>query len=288
MISPDLQDCTYTAEVLRTRAASDDIARRIADSVEAPRTIESASSERGDITIVHAFTTASRTYHRTLRRKSEGKAEVLVPRQKTVSGRERFVYDVLVVQRGRHTVLAVPFHGLAEEFFPRVDRVLAGTRTSYERLDITNIVLALGRQGRIALDAASGQSQEIGLTRCHLAYADSAERTRDIQSVQLTGANLGATKQYAFLIAPVLQRATSSLHVMPLVLGFSLYADGVRKASAVTDRHGNFKVFVGAGLRQLVRLLDLLEAVEGMENVVGTTTNLPILQARGIEGETVE
>lgn len=288
MIDPDLQDCTYTAEVLRTHAATSEIAERILGSVIAPKATDITSTESGPIALFHGFTTASRVHHRAMRTKVDRLGERLVPRQKAVSGRERFVYDVLVAQRGRHTVLAVPFHGLAEEFFPRVDRTLAGTRTAYERLDITKIVLALGQSARLPVAEGDDRTHEIGLTRCHLRYRNVAAReSRDIENVQITGANLGATGEYAFLIRAVLEKA-APVRATPLVLGFSLYIDQVRKANAVTDTHGNFKVFIGPGLRQLVRLFDLLEALEGMADVVGTTTNLPILQSRGIEGETAE
>lgn len=289
MINPDLQDCTYTAEVLRTRTATADVATRISEVATAPRNIERLEGDGGAITLIHAFTGASRTHHRAIRKRTGPRGEVTeFPRQKSIGGGKRFFYDVLIAQRQRHTILAVPFHGLAEEFFPRVDRELAGTRTAYERLDITNIVLALGRRGRITLPDTEGVGCEIGLTRCHLAYADEVSRSRDLQSVHITGANVGTTEEYRFLIEPVLGNAREGLRVTPLVLGFSLYVEGVKKVSAITDRHGNFKVFVGPGLRQVLRLFDLLSMVERMDNVVSTTTNLPIMQSRGIREESSE
>ena len=51
------------------------------------------------------------------------------------------LYDVFIAQCNHHLVVAVPFHDLAEDFFPRVDNALAGTRTVYEKLDITNMVI---------------------------------------------------------------------------------------------------------------------------------------------------
>ncbi len=288
MIHPDIQDCQYTVEVLRTRAATPEIANQIFATAIPPRAIDKIPTGGGTISLFHAFISASRVHHRSMRTRIDGGKEVLVPRKKLVGRKERFIYDVLIAQRGRHTVLAVPFHGLAEEFFPRVDRVLAGTRTAYERLDITRIVLALGSSGRVTVSESDEGSLEIGLTRCHLAYSDVANRSRDIQSVRIAGTNLGTTKEYRFLIAPVIEGPRSGPHVVPLVLGFSLYAAGVRKASAITDRHGNFKVFVGPGLRQFSRLFDLLEAMELMEDVVSTTPNLPILQSRALASELTE
>ena len=69
---------------------------------------------------------------------------------------------------------------------------------------------------------------------------------------------------------------------MPVLLGFSLLSDGVRKTSAITDRHGNFKVWIGPGATRIERLFSLLDAVESINGILSTTPNLPILQSKSI------
>jgi hypothetical protein len=84
------------------------------------------------------------------------------------------------------------------------------------------------------------------------------------------------------LVAPVLKPEIVHATVTPVVLGFALSENGVRKASATTDRHGNFKIWVAPGLRRLSRLFNLLRTLETMENVALTTSNVPIKQSETI------
>src|SRR5207247_10424251 len=126
----------------------------------------------------------------------------------------------------------------------------------------------LGAEGRIARLTESQSEVAIVVTRCHLAYSDPIERRHDLDQVRLTGANLGATEIYPQLVRPVLHPRPpgSGLTVTPILLGFALTTDNVKKTGAITDRHGNFKVSVGPGLRQVTRLFQLLDEIEAMED----------------------
>jgi hypothetical protein len=285
MIRPDFADQPYIAEVLRTSANSSGALSALERLVEGKWNQEVIQDPaENQITVLHGFVASASPYHRTTRTITTPKGEtVQVPRQKVIRRRDHYLYDLLVVQRGRHVVVAVPFHGLATRLFLEVDKILAGTRTMYEKLDITKMVIQLGSTGRMAL--VEGQrGDDIILTRCHLAYSDPAERRRDIDQVRLTGSNLGASEIYAGLIHPVLNPVKVGLTVTPVLLGFALFSGGIRKSSATTDRHGNFKISVGAGLRQATRLFQLLDGIERMEGVASITSNVPILQSGSIEG----
>jgi hypothetical protein len=177
----------------------------------------------------------------------------------------------------------VPFHDLAEEFFVRVHDSLAGKGARYEKLNITALVMELGSSGAKQWKDVDPQAVlTLSVTRCHLAYADQQNRTSHLQQIRMNGTNLGLTGEYRALVAPVLDGKRSALVVTPTVLGFALLADGVRKSSATTDLHGNFKLWVAPGLRRLVRLFTLLQVLEAMNEVTSTTGNLPILQSRTI------
>jgi hypothetical protein len=180
-------------------------------------------------------------------------------------------------------IVAVPFHGLATSLFLKIDKVLAGTRTLYETLNITKLVIRLGSSGRISLSARREEDTEIRVTRSHLVYSDPLERRRNIEQIRMTGTNLGASDIYADLVRPVLEPKSAALVVTPVLLGFALTRHGVKKASATTDRHGNFRVSIGPRLRNLTRLFKLLDEIERLQNVVSTTSNIPILQSTAIE-----
>lgn len=285
MLVTDFCNQPYIAEVLQTSTVG---AERGPEAIE--RLIEGKWREErvlddGDeITIHHGYFASPFSYHRATRNRTNADGvEVQIPRTKVIRGKEHYLYDLLIVRRRRHLVVAVPFHALATSLFLKIDKVLAGTRTLYETLNITNMVIQLGMGGRIATVGENGSRAEILVTRCHLAYSDPVERRRDIEQVRLTGSNIGASKIYGELVEPVLQRAEPQSIVTPILLGFALVRDGVRKSSATTDRHGNFKVTVGPGLRQVTRLFTLLDEIERLQNVASTTSNVPILQSASIE-----
>ena len=193
------------------------------------------------------------------------------------------LYDVFVALRGKHLVVAVPFHEFAEEFFFKIDEQLSGMGIRYEKLDITATVVKLGASGTTSvLQQVTKQRIELSVTRCHLAYADQETRKSNLHQVRMTGGNLGASNEYKALIEPVLNPRKSSLTVTPVVMGFALSANGVRKSSAVTDRHGNFKLWIAPGLRRLIRLFELLDTLEALNGVTLTTTNVPILKSEAI------
>jgi hypothetical protein len=207
----------------------------------------------------------------------------MIPRTRVRARKTLTLYDVFIAQCDHHIVVAVPFHDLAEHLFIRVDRELAGTRTVYEKLDITKMVIKLGARGATKVPANSSDPISISVTRCHLTYMDKERRPANINQIQMNGVNLGASDEYKSLIAPVLSSGNSAATVTPVVLGFALSANDVKKTSATTDRHGNFKLWMGPGVRRLFRLFDLLRVIEGLENVTSTTSNVPILQSKNIE-----
>ena len=287
MLTTDFSNQPYVAEVLRGSVSA--IARIpavIETLVDSAWREERVAIAPGDeITIRHSHIASRVAYHRATRSLTNAQGEtVQIPRVKAIRRREHFLYDLLLLQRERHLVVAVPFHGLAARVFVDVDKALAGTRTLYETLNITNMVVRLGSSGRVPVARGEGHSTEIVVTRCHLMYSDPAERRRDLEQVRLSGSNLGASDIYAELIQPVIHARASRLVVTPVLLGLALVQDGVRKSGATTDRHGNFKVSVGPGLRQVTRLFQLLDEIEAMQDIVGTTSNIPILQSGALEG----
>lgn len=293
MLRTDFENHLYTAEVLRigrTTAAPAGALEPLLISkwsrVEVPH------GDGTQILLHHGFVSSRTAFHRAMRSRTNEQGSVeQIPRIKSVRGQDHFLYDVLLAQHRDHVVVAVPFHRLAEGFFVRVDERLAGTRTLYEKLNITKIIIHLAAEQRQDAD------RQIGVTRCQLAYDDPLEHRRDLQSIRLTGANLTATEIYRQVIAPVLDQSKSNhqsksnqlesdLEVTPVVLGFASIVGGVKKSSAITDAHGNFKLHVGPGLRQLLRAFDLLDDIEAMKGVASATSNIPILQAGAIEEET--
>ena len=284
-MNPDFSDRTYTAEVMKTLSDPSDAVKAILRLTTGPRNeCESAERLASVVRVIHTFIATKEGYHRFARTLiGPNRKQIEIPRHQTVREVDCYLYDVLIAQCQRHIVVAVPFHDLAERFFVRVDRALAGTRTLYERLDITNMVIRLGSSGIKEIRRAElGEAVALSVTRCHLAYAEAETRSANLQQVRMTGANLGAAAEYRSLIAPVLSPRSSSTTITPVVLGFALSTDGVRKSSATTDRHGNFKIWVAPGVRRLIRLFALLDTLEAMENVTFTTSNVPILQSKTI------
>jgi hypothetical protein len=285
-VNPDFSERTYTAEVMKT---VDD------PSIAAKSILRLTCGERNEyvvqekdsksVKVIHCFVASKREFHRSLRQivGAHGE-EIAIPRRSMVRGSECYLYDVFIAHSQNHLVIGVPFHELAEQFFPKVDRALAGTNTLYQKLDITSLVVRLGSA---VLKSGAAQNPpavlSISVTRCHLAYADAENRIPSLHQVRMTGSNLGGTEEYRTLIGPVLEPGRGPIIVTPIVLGFGLLANGVKKCSAITDRHGNFKIWVAPGLRRLTRIFSLLSALENMKNVTSTTSNVPILQSKAIE-----
>jgi hypothetical protein len=284
MISPDFCERTYTAEVLSARGNSADVLQSIARLTHEPTFEQDGDQGPGLVKICHGFLPTTREHHRYSRTITlpDG-TEITIPRRRRIRGRDYNLYDVLVAQCRHHVVVAVPFHELAEEFFLTVDNSLAGKSTRYERLDITALAMRLGSSGAAHV-SGSGSRDAISLsvTRCHLTYTDQKNRTNHLQQIRINGSNLGLCDEYRTLVAPVLNPSRSDLKVTPVILGFALLSNGVRKSSATTDLHGNFKMWVAPGLRRLIRLFSLLDILEGMKNITSTTSNVPILQSRTI------
>lgn len=285
MTNPDFSDRTYTAEVIKCKtggeAALDRIIKLLTDTSIA---VEANDADQPSVRICHGFLATQHAFHRYPRviTTKEGQ-EINIPRQKKIRGKEHFLYDVIVAQSQSHVVVAVPFHELAEEFFLKVDEIMGGTGSTYQKLDITAMVIRLGAAGvTSAISNDESTKIELSINRCHLSFVDQIERTSNLQKIIMTGANLGLAKEYKGLINSVLNPRSSPLTVTPFVLGFTLSVNGVRKSSATTDRHGNFKIWIAPGLRRLTRLFRLLSTLEQMKDVALTTTNIPILQSSTI------
>jgi hypothetical protein len=283
MLTTDFSNRSYTAEVLRTAK----------DGTPAVNTIEQLLVGRWEkeafplgkdmtVDLYHGYLASRLPHHRVRRSVTAGDGtQIDIPRTKDIRGHENFLYDVLVAHRGQTVVVAVPFHGLASEFFVKVDDKLAGSKTMYHRLDITNLVVRLG--GVRPAKSRDGSADDIGVTRCHLSYSDPAGRRRDIEQVRLSGSNLRKSDIYQRLVGPVLRPSESPLRVTPILLGFASFLGDVKRAGATTDRHGNFKIWVSPGLRQMCRLFSLLDTLEDWKEVVSPTGNIPILQSSGLE-----
>lgn len=286
MITTDFLNQPYIAELLKMESDGADRAPSILKRLISEGWNIDTIDEAGDpIVVHHGFIASAFPYHRSVRNRTSPTGKpVIIPRTKPIRGQNHFLYDVLLVRRKEHLVIAVPFHALAMRIFLKIDGALAGMGTVYEKLNITKMVISFGKEGRQSAGDDVQNRSEIVVTRCHLAYSDPRERKRDVEQVRLTGSNLGASEIYPQLISPVLNKEASELEVTPILLGFALVRGGVRKSGAITDRHGNFKFSVGPGLRQVTRVFQLLDEVARIRGVVSTTANVPILQSRIIEG----
>lgn len=284
-MNPDFSERTYTAEVMNTTGDPTEAIKAVCRLTNGPRDeSETQEADGRTVKIIHTFIATKREFNRSPRMivGPDGK-EFEIPRRETVRGMDCYLYDVFIAHCQNHIVIAVPFHELAEQFFPKVDRSLAGTRTLYQRLDITNMVIRLGAVGAKDVRKTESETINLSVTRCHLAYADAENRVPNLQQIRMNGANLGATKEYESLIEPVLKPRKGSITVTPVVLGFALAVNGVKKSSATTDRHGNFKLYIAPGVRRLSRIFSLLGAIEAMDDVASTTSNVPILQSKAIK-----
>ena len=288
MLSPDMFDRNYTAEILRARGRDVnkilEIIKRHTTGYRPPHLVNGG----GDIPIEihHSFVTSSKVYHRTVRTlETPDRGTITVPRTQRMRGKEYYLYDVLLACRDRDVVVAVPFHGLAEEFFVQVDRALSGQGAVYEKLDITTMVINLGKEGLAEVSSADSTGKlQIGLTRCSLAYSDPKNRNRNLVQISMSGAQIGASEEYQYLIRPVLEPNGNGLVVTPILVGISLFSDHIKKTSLITDRHGNFKLWVGQGATRIERIFSLLKGIDTIKGIISTTINLPILQSRTIRG----
>jgi hypothetical protein len=293
MIIPDFTEKTYIAEVLKTAGDASSIVDAIARLAVGPKTEELIEENVGgqiseslqeeefagyNVRLIHTFLASPKAMHRNSREVRIKGEMVVVPRVKNIRGTDQFLYDLIIAQSRNHIVIAVPFHELAESFFVKLDRALSGKQIAYERLDITRLVLRLGATGRTdILLPQSGGKVSLQISRCHLGYEYPDRETANLHQIHISGSNLGASEEYQTLIAPVLEQHQKSVKVTPLVLGFSLIASGVKKSSAATDRHGNFKLWVAARLKRISRLFALLESISALKSVITTTPNVPIL-----------
>lgn len=278
MLRTDFENHKYTAEVLRTSKPNVTPAKRLEPLLAGTwQAVELPQDSGPPIVLHHGFVGSNDPHHRAPRKRINDRGkEQQIPRREKVGNSTYYLYDVLLTQRGNHIVVAVPFVSLAASVFVSIDKRLAGTGTLYEKLDITKIIVHLAAARR----TDQTPDRDIAITQCQLAYEDPESRRRQLDHVRLTGDDLGATDIYQQLITPVLDPSTSEFDVTPVMLGFASRVGGVRKSSATTDRYGNFRVHVGPGLRQILRIFDLLDDIEAIRGVVSATANVPILQAR--------
>ncbi len=284
MLTPDFTERSYVTEVVKTSGDAGSAANAVLDLCYGPHSKVDSELSGFKTTYAHGRFASAREFSRVRRFISEGeKRTIELPRRVRIGGKTNFLYDVILAWEGSHLVIAAPFHSMAEELFPSIDQKLAGTKILYERLDITRMVIKLGPTGStIIRSTMSDGNVSLAVTRCHLAYVSKSKSNATIKQLQMTGANLGSSPEYQRLIKAVLNPLSSEDIVTPIVLGFSMQEDGVRKSSATTDRHGNFKLWIAPGLRQLMRLFTLLRGIEELGNVTATTTNVPILQSKSI------
>ena len=281
MLRTDFENHKYTAEVLRTSKANITPASSLESLLVGRwKTIEVPQNTGRPVMLHHGFVGSRDPHHRSARtRTNERGVQEQIPRSEVLRGADHYLYDILLAQRDKHIVVAVPFVSLASSVFVKIDKRLAGTGTLYEKLNITRIIVHLAS----TRGSDENPDRDISITQCQLSYEDPESHRHQLDQVRLTGDNLGATDIYQQLIAPVLDPRQSDLDVTPVVLGFASRVGGVRKSSAITDRHGNFKVHIGPGLRQLLRIFELLDDIETIKGVVAATPNVPILQARAFE-----
>lgn len=273
----DFTSREYIAEVLTTRSASATMlasrALKIAESERKPL-LESGEEDRATEDEYVQIRAGLVAFNHRL-----GSQE-RIPR-KTKQG--KYLYDVIVASRGQLAIVALPYDAVARDFFPRLDRALAGTRTRYEKLNINELVIQLGSRGKLRVKVgtktATASNAEIRVTRCSLAYEDPGTRDRVITSLGMAGQDLGRAPEYQMLVEPVVNAASSTgRRVTPSLLGVSLVVDGVRKASIETDRHGNFRFWISPSLRGIQKCFLLLEALQSMKGIVTTSSSVPILQ----------
>jgi hypothetical protein len=280
MLNPDFSERTYTVEVLETKADSVEAILSLTRGIAATDEIV---ERNGVVKLYHAFLPSAQPYHRYTRTVERVDGEsITIPRQIEVRKKTQSLYDVLIAQSKNHVLVAVPFHQMAEHFFVKVDTALSGTGIGYEKLNITRLVMTLGEKGRVEVPTNTDEKLSLSLTRCHLAYVDREGVIGSLKQIQMTGSDLGAAKEYQTLVAPVLDQSEKGPTVTPIVLGFALNLNGVKRSSATTDRHGNFKLWVAPGLKRVTRVFELLEAIRALRKVATTTVNVPILQARAI------
>jgi hypothetical protein len=288
MLMPDLCSRTYTAEVLRTKGNAELVADIIGRLTTDHRPQEQVNGPSIDpIVITHSFIASQVRFHRPNRAEEAATEEEVgvLPRTKNIRGKQHYLYDLLLARCGLDVMVAVPYHALALIFYSQVDRALAGKRVVYEKLDIRKLVIRLGKSGVANIPSSESHHKlEIGLTRCQLAYSDPKGRSRDLQVVSLSGGHLGTTDVYQYVVEPVINPKASIFEVTPVLMGFALFADGIKKTSATTDRHGNFKLWVGPGATRVERLFSLLDGIGAIEGIISTTANVPILQSKTIEG----
>lgn len=287
MIFPDYRNRSYTAEVLRVEKGMDKVFDAVSRLTVAPKDETITQDENNDgVKIFHGFTATphDKPFHRSsqLVVGPDGK-KISLPRIKQIRNKSHYLYDVIIAVRKNHLLVAVPFHGLAQKFFVKVDNAIAGVGAEYEVLDIGNLVVKLGADGQTEVLAPnSTDSFVIFLTRCHLSYYNQKKRKQDLESVKMSGRNLGVSPVYTSLITPVLEGSESDWIIKPVLLGVSVSVNGVKKSSITTDRHGNFKIHVGPGLRQVERVFNLLEILDSMNDVTSSSINVPILQSNAI------
>src|SRR5436190_19591178 len=112
MLIPDFANQPYIAEVLRTSDPNPDtIPSKIEHVIDGHWSQDSSEEINGSkVRIYHGFIPSPVPYHRTIRNISNGKRVTQVTRTKSIRNRDHYLYDLLVAQRDRHIIVAVPFH----------------------------------------------------------------------------------------------------------------------------------------------------------------------------------
>src|SRR5438128_11569687 len=121
---------------MRTRKADGAVSSAVEPLIEGRWEEDSVEDVGGQQVIIrHGLVASPIQYHRATRVIADERGrELEIPRRKSMRGREHYLYDLLLVERGTHLIVAIPFHAFAKSLFVKVDRALAVTRTSYETL----------------------------------------------------------------------------------------------------------------------------------------------------------
>ena len=143
MLMPDFVTRPIQTSSYKLKGNAESYSRRqLSNSGLSPSARSKSTGQAISGTILHAFCPSIKGFHRSIRTiEVKDQGTVMVPRTKIIHRKQNYLYDLIVAQRGRDILVAVPFYGLASDFSVRVDTALEGRRTQYEKLNITNMIL---------------------------------------------------------------------------------------------------------------------------------------------------
>src|SRR6185437_1265880 len=116
MLRTDFSNQPYIAEVLKTSTTTAErtpkIIERLIDKTWSTETI--SEIDGNEILVHHGFVLSRFAYHRSTRTITTETGKALqIPRTRRIGNHEHYLYDILLLRRNDHIIIAVPFHGLA-------------------------------------------------------------------------------------------------------------------------------------------------------------------------------